>query len=63
MEIYKQDKKESMQKAELLTEKYGQKNIYYEKTSNNENKWIGLLMVLGLVLLLAIIVLIIIINQ
>ena len=58
MEIYKQDKRERMLKPELLTEKYGEKPIYYEKRKNEENKIIGIVIVLGVILILLIIVLI-----
>lgn len=63
MEIYKQDKKESMQKAELLTEKYGNQKTYYEKSSANENKLIGLLVILGILVILALFTLIIVVKE
>ncbi len=63
MEKYKQDKKEAMKRAELLTEKYGNQKVYYEKSDVNENKLIGILVVLGILLFLAIIVLIIVLNN
>lgn len=61
MEIYKQDKRENMMKPELLTEKYGEKPVYYEK-SKSDNKLIGIILILGVILILAIIILIVVLN-
>ena len=62
MEIYKKDKKASLQRAELLTEKYGNQRVYYEPNKSNENKLIVLFITLGIAVILAILVLIIVIN-
>lgn len=61
MEIYKQDKRENMMNPELLTEKYGEKPVYYEK-SKSDNKLIGIILILGVILILAVIILIVVLN-
>ena len=63
MKIYEQDKKESMKKVELITEKYGNEHVVFESSSSNENKLIGVLIVLGVLVILAVIALIIVLNQ
>ena len=63
MKIYEQDKKDNMKKVELITEKYGNERVYFEKSNQNENKLVGILVVLGVLVLLAIIALIIVLNQ
>ena len=58
MEIYKKDKKERMMETELLTEKYGEKPVYYEKRQNSENKVLGIVIILGIILIFLVLVLI-----
>ncbi len=62
MEIYKQDKKENMYKPELITEKYSGTSTYYEKRNDSENKAIGFIIIVGVLLFVAIIALIIVLN-
>lgn len=62
MNQYKKDKLEKMKYAELLTEKYGEKPVYYEKPKSVDNKLIILLIVLGILLLLAFTILIFVLN-
>lgn len=63
MNQYKKDKLEKMKYAELLTEKYGEKPVYYEKQKSIDNKLIILIVVLGIILLIALIILIIVLNR
>ena len=58
MKIFNQTKKENMYKPELLTEKYGEKQMVYEKRENNDHKLIYILLGLFLFLIIAIIILI-----
>ena len=64
MKIYKQEKKDSLNKVELFTQKYGnQQTIHYEKSGDIENKWIGVLVVLGVLLIILIITLIVVLHS
>ena len=47
----------------LNTKEFPVQKVYYEKSDGNENKLIGILVVLGILLFLAIIVLIIVLNN
>lgn len=52
MNVYKEMKKERMYKPELLTEKYGEKPVFYEKSKRDDSKLLALLGILFLILLL-----------
>ncbi len=57
LEIYKEQKKENMYKPELITEKYGEKPVVYEKNEIKENKVLGFIIVLSVLIFLTIIAL------
>ena len=48
---YKEMKKEDFYKPELLTEKYGQKPIVYEKRNENNSKVYIIIIILGIIVL------------
>ncbi len=56
---YKEMKKNEIYKPELLTEKYGEKPIIYEKRNDNNSKFYIIIIILGLLVLGVIIALII----
>lgn len=62
MDIYKHDKKENMLKPELLTEKYGEKPVYYEKQKDSDSFLYVILGVLLLFLILGILILVFVLN-
>ncbi len=60
---YKKDKQENMFKPEYITEKYGEKPVYYEKSEIKENKIIGFIVILGILLALFLITLLFVLNK
>jgi len=62
MNTYKEMKKEMMLKPELLTEKYGEKPVYYEKNDEYPSKLFFLLIGLCIVLVFLILVLFLVLN-
>ncbi len=59
--LYKEMKKD-MNRPELLTEKYGQKPIVYEKRGSDNDKLFIILAILGLLVLVGVVVLFIVLN-
>jgi len=62
MEMYKKSRQERMLNPEMITEKYGEKPVYYEKNKNYENKVLGIVIVLGILLFLLLFILILVLN-
>lgn len=57
LEIYGKEKRENL-RPELITEKYGEKpNVYSKQQNNQDNKLIGILIVLGILLIILVIAL------
>jgi len=63
MKKFIEDKKENMYKPDLITEKYGMKPYAYEKNKTVENKLLGFLIVVGVLLFLIVLVLIFVLNN
>lgn len=62
MDSYKRYQQAHQFEAKMVTEKYGMKPVYYEKANNNENKVIGFIVVLAILIVLAFIVLFVVLN-
>jgi len=62
VENYRKAKEEKMFEPEMITEKYGEKLIYYEKSKEKENKVLGLIVILGVLAFLLLITAIFVLN-
>lgn len=62
LEIYKKDQQENYFKPKLLTEKYGEKPIVYEKRKEPSNMIFLILSIIAVLTIIAIVVLILVLN-
>ena len=61
-QLIKEEKKKKQYDVDMVSERYGMAPIKYEKPQSNENKLLGLLVVLGILLILVILVLVMVLN-
>ncbi len=62
MKVFKEEKKKKQYDVDMVLERYGMAPIKYEKPQSNENKLLGLLVVLGILFILVILVLVMVLN-